>query len=63
MRLFSTLVISTASQQLLLSELRTKENRYEKEAGLYFCGTAIVFSTGLSGELSFAVPGAAAGIN
>src|SRR6185369_3572671 len=61
MSLFSTLVISTASQQLLLWTVRTKENRYEEEAGLHFCGTAIVFSISVSGELSFAVSGATAG--
>jgi hypothetical protein len=40
-----------------------KENQHEKEAGLHFCGTAIVFRSGISGELSFAVSGGAPGIN
>jgi hypothetical protein len=44
-------------------QLRMKENQDEEEAGLHFCGTAIVFSISLSGELSFAVSGAAAGAN
>src|ERR1044072_8590990 len=61
MQLFSTLVISTASQQLLLWAVKNEGERYEEKAGLHFCGTAIVFSIGISGELSFAVLGATAG--
>jgi hypothetical protein len=42
-------------------ELIMKENQYEEEAGLYFRATAIVFSVGISGKLSFAVSGATPG--
>jgi hypothetical protein len=35
----------------------------EKETGIYFCCTAIVLRIGVSGVMSFAVPGDPAGVD